>query len=438
MDWLASLGILIGIALLIYLAFKGVSILIIGPITAVLIILTNGMDLIPALFSDSNSYMVGLGNFITKYFIIFILGAILGKYLEDSKATVTIANSVLKLTGRSNPYAVLIAVFIIGALLTFGGVNIFIVIFTIVALSRPLFRELNIPWHLLLAPMVLGCATFTMTMFPGSPSIQNVIPTVLGTTLTAAPLIGIVASITVTVWGLLYMKWQLKIALDNGEEYVRTAADGNAGASTGEIPSLGAALAPMVVLIAIILIGSAMKISDVIIPALLAAIIVAAIVLNKFIPHQLGTLNAGAANAMSPAIFTAAAVGVGIVAASAPGFKVILGLIGSLPGGALVEMSAITGFLAAVTGSSSGALGIVMPAFSGAWLATGIAPEVIHRISAIASGGLSCMPHSGVVFALMAITGLTHKQCYKHIFWVGLVGSTIALIVSIIMAVLMY
>lgn len=438
MDWLASLGILVGIALLIYLAFKGVSILIIGPLTAVLIILTNGMDLIPALFSDSNSYMVGLGNFITKYFIIFILGAILGKYLEDSKATVAIANSVLKLTGRSNAYAVLVAVFIIGTLLTFGGVNIFIVIFTIVALSRPLFRELNIPWHLLLAPLVLGCATFTMTMFPGSPSIQNVIPTVLGTTLTAAPLIGIVASIAVIIWGLLYMKWQLKIALNNGEEYIRTAADGNTAAGDVEIPSLGAAVTPMVVLIGIILIGSAMKIPDIIIPALLVSVVVAALVLNKYIPNQLSTLNGGALNAMSPAVFTAAAVGVGIVAASAPGFKVILGLISSLPGGPLVEMSAITGFLAAVTGSSSGALGIVMPAFSEAWLATGITPEVIHRVTAIASGGLSCMPHSGVVFALMAITGLTHKQCYKHIFWVGLIGSTISLVVAILMAVMLY
>ncbi len=438
MSWLASLGILLGIALLICLAYKGVSILIIGPLTAVLIILTNGMPLMPALFSGPKSYMVGMGNFITQFFIIFILGAILGKYLEDSKATISIANSVLKLTGRSNPFAVMVAVVIIGALLTFGGVNIFIVIFTIVALSRPLFRELNIPWHLLLAPLVLGCATFTMTMFPGSPSIQNVIPTVLGTTLTAAPLMGIVTSIAVLAFGLLYIKWQLRVALDNGEEYVRTAADADAGTSDAVIPSLGIALTPMVILIAIILIGSAMKIPNIIVPALLVSVIVSAVVLKNFIPSQLATLNSGALNAMGPTVFTAAAVGVGIVASAAPGFKTILALISTLPGGALVQMSVITGFLAAVTGSSTGALGIVVPTFGTAWLATGVPPAVIHRVIAIAAGGLSCMPHCGVVFALMAITGLNHKQCYKHIFWIGMLGGVVALVVALLMAVMFY
>jgi len=438
MNWLASVGILLGIALLIFLAYRGVSILIIGPVTALLIIVTNRMDLMPSLFTGPKSYMAGVGNFVMSYFVIFILGAILGKYLEDSKATVSIANSVLKLTGRSNPFAVMVAVVIIGALLTFGGVNIFIVIFTIVALSRPLFREMNIPWHLLLAPLVLGCATFTMTMFPGSPSIQNVIPTALGTTLTAAPLMGIVTSIAVLAFGLMYIKWQLKVALDKGEQYEITAADGVAGGNDENIPSLIASLTPMVVLIAIILVGSAMKISNIIVPALLVSVIVAAVVLNKHIPNQMGTLNAGALNAMGPTVFTAAAVGVGIVAAAAPGFQTILDVFAKLPGGALVQMSVITGFLAAVTGSSTGALGIVIPLFGKAWLATGVNPAVIHRVVAIAAGGLSCMPHCGVVFALMTITGLNHKQCYKHIFWIGMVGGVVALIVALLMAVLFY
>lgn len=434
---LGPIGILMSIALLIYLAFKGVSILIIGPLTAALIILSNKMAITSALFSGTTSYMGGLGSFVTSFFLIFILGAVLGKYLEDSGAARAIANSILKVTGRSNPFAVLAAITLIGALLTYGGVNVFIVIFTIVALARPLFQALNIAWHIVLAPIALGCATFTMVMLPGTPAIQNVIPTVvLGTSLTAAPLIGIVSTLVIIVFGLFYIKWQLNVAAAKGEGFVATGKD--VSFEERELPSLALALTPMVILIGTILIGSAMKIPNIIIPALIVGILVAMGVLNKYIPNHMATLNSGAANAMGPAVFTAAAVGIGTVVAVAPGFKTILAVIQQIPGGAEVQIAAITGFMATVTGSPSGAEGIVMSAFGKAWLATGVAPEAIHRIVALSATALGAMPHNGTVFALMGITGLSHKQCYKHIFWIMMVGCTLSLISALILAVLFY
>ncbi len=437
MNLLGSIGILVSIAVLIYLAFRGVSILIIGPLTAALIVLSNKMVVTTALFSGATSYMGGLGSFVTSYLLIFILGAILGKYLEDSGAALAIANSILKVIGRNSAFAVLIAVTLIGALLTYGGVNVFIVVFTIVALARPLFQALDIAWHIVLAPIALGCATFTMAMLPGSPAIQNIIPTtVLGTTLTAAPLVGIVSTLVVVTFGLVYMKWQLKSATAKGEVFVATGKE--LGFEDRELPSLALALIPMIVLIGIILVGSVMEVSNIIIPALIVGILVAMGVLNKYIPSHLATLNSGAANAMGPAVFTAAAVGVGTVVATAPGFKSILAVIQGIPGGPVVQIAAITGFMAAVTGSPSGAEGIVMASFGKAWLATGVAPEVIHRIVALAAAALGAMPHNGTVFALMGITGLTHSQCYKHIFWIMMVGCTLALISGLIVSVLFY
>ncbi len=437
MNLLGSIGILVSIAVLIYLAFRGVSILIIGPLTAALIVLTNKMVVTSALFSGATSYMGGLGSFVTSYLLIFILGAVLGKYLEDSGAALAIANSILKVIGRNSAFAVLVAVTLIGALLTYGGVNVFIVVFTIVALARPLFQALNIAWHIVLAPIALGCATFTMAMLPGSPAIQNIIPTtVLGTTLTAAPLVGIVASLIVIIFGLVYMKWQLNVAAAKGEGFVATGKE--ISFEDRELPSIVLALIPMVVLIGIILIGSAMKIPNIIIPALIAGILVAMLVLHKYIPNHLATLNSGAANAMGPAVFTAAAVGVGTVVAVAPGFKAILAVIQGIPGGPVVQIAAITGFMAAVTGSPSGAEGIVMASFGKAWLATGVTPVVIHRIVALSAAALGAMPHNGTVFALMGITGLNHSQCYKHIFWIMMVGCTLALIGGLIVSVLFY
>lgn len=438
MSWLAPVGIILGITLLVYLAIRGVNIVIIAPLAAIVIILTNGMSLQEAFFVGKTSYLAGLGGFITGFLPIFILGAVLGKYLEDSKATITIANSIFKLTGKENAYAVLIAISLISAVLTYGGVSLFIVIFTIVALARPIFKELNLPWRLVMVPMIYGGTTFTMTMVPGTPSIQNVIPTALGTTLAAAPLMSIVVTIISISIGLVYMKWQLKNVLATGEHYEESGQVINSDVHPHELPSLLASVLPMVVLIAIIFIGSAMHISNIIVPALLAAVIAAALVLFNHIPNQIKTLNAGATNSLLPIIFTAAAVGVGSVVASAPGFKLLQGGISSLPGGALTQVPLITGFLAMVTASASGALGIAIPLFGKSWVAAGVSPEVAHRIAAMASSTFSAMPQSGFIFSCMAVFGLSHKEVYKHIFFLGLVGGTVCLVVAIFMAVIIY
>jgi H+/gluconate symporter-like permease len=435
---LAPIGIILGIVILVYLAMKGVNIVIIAPLAALVIIFTNGMSLQEAFFLGKTSYLFGLGGFIGAFLPIFMLGAILGKYLEDSKATITIANSIFKLTGRDNAYTVLLAIALISAILTYGGVSLFIVIFTIVALARPIFKELNLPWHLVMVPMIFGGTTFTMTMVPGTPSIQNVIPTQLGTTLTAAPLLSIAATIVSIMFGIVYMKWELNKAITSGKHYEEGGQIIETEVNPKQIPSLFLSILPMVVLIGIIFIGSAMKISNIIVPALLTAVIVAAIGLNKWIPNQLKTLNTGAINSLLPIIFTAAAVGVGSVVASAPGFNTIQEILSTIPGGTLMQIPIITGFLAMVTASASGALGIVIPLFGQTWVASGVDPEVVHRIAAMASSTFAAMPQSGFIFSCMAVFGLTHKEVYKQVFFLGLVGGILCMIVTMILAIIIY
>ncbi len=436
MEWLAPAGIVIGIILLIISAYKGVNIIVIAPIAATIIIISNGMNLKTSLFAAQQSYMSGLGGFLMAYFIIFALGSILGKYLEDSKATFTIANKILQITGQNNAYAVMIAIAIVGAILSYGGISVFIVVFTLAPLAKPLFKKLNIAWHLFIAALFAGVGTFTMTMLPGTPAIQNVIPTQLGTTLTAAPFMGIICSLVVITYSLFYMKRQLAISLAAGECYMNENTEPSIDINPNELPPIGISIAPLIILITVILIGSAMKIPDIIIPALLIAIISAAILLNKYIPQQLVTLNTGAVNAISPAFFTASAVGVGSITILAPGFNIILSAISSLPGGTLVQITAITGLLSVVTASPSGALGIVIPAFGHAWVASGIAPEIVHRISAITAGAFGAMPHCGVIFAIMAVTGLKHREVFRHFFFMGFIGGIIALIAALLMSVL--
>ncbi|HEY3423226.1 MAG TPA: GntP family permease [Negativicutes bacterium] len=438
MDWMYPVGIICSLSLIIFLALRGYSILVIGPVCTLLVIVTNQMDIAKALFTDKASYMMGVGGFITKYFIIFLLGAILAKYMEDSGAARSISNYMLKLTGTEKPFRVLLAVFIISSLLTYGGINVFVAMFAIVPLARPLFRALNIPWHLIMIPIPLGLATYTMSMLPGAPSIHNIIPTtVLGTTLMAAPLVGIVAAIVTVTFGLWYMKVSFVKAQKANEGYTVTAADEKL-IDTQNLPPLGGSLVPMITLLVIIFVGSFLKIPNIILIALCVAIIIAAIGFNRYITKHSVTINAGALGSVTPAIFTAAAVGFGIVIAQSPGFTVISGWISAIPGGPLIKLSVATGLMSAVTGSSAGSLGIIMEAFAKQYLAQGVNPEVLHRIAAIASNPLAAMPHSGAVLTLLAITGLTHKDAYRHIFITVCVGGLLSLTAALVVVSLTY
>jgi H+/gluconate symporter-like permease len=385
MEYAGSIGLVVATALIIYLALKGYSIMVIGPVCALIVVFSNKMDFTAAMFSAPNSFMMGLGGFIGKYFIVFLLGSILAKYIEDSGAALSIARSMLKITGDNNRYGVLLALTLIAAILTYGGVTMFVVVFAMIPLARPLFEKLDMPWHLVMIPVALGAATFTLTMMPGTPSVQNYIPTtLLHTTLTAGALVGLLGAVVTILFGLWYMKRSLNLSISAKESYSGPAVQSGAAAEK-PLPSLWLSLTPLVVLIIIIFAGSALKIENILVPAMVLAIVMAAILLRKYIPSQTATLNSGAAQSITPVFFTAAAVGFGTVVAAAPGFTVISHAILGIKGNPLISLSIATNLLAVVTGSATGALGIIMEAFAKSFLALGVNPEAMHRIAVMSA-----------------------------------------------------
>ena len=438
MDVIGIIGIIAALAVIIYLATKGFNILIIGPLCAIIIILTNQMNILDALmFNTSTSFMWSMAGFVAKFFPIFILGAILGKYMENSGAAYVIAQRILNKGDSNNAWKILVAITIVGVILTYGGISAFVVLFVIVSLARPLFRAVNIPWHLIMIPLSLGAASFTMTMMPGCPSVQNIIPaTIMGTPLTAAPLLGLFASAVFIILTLWYMRRALNQAQVNKETYTVTAAD-DVVYSPDNLPSLFKSVLPIALVIAILLPGSFMRIANIVYIALPIGIIISMILFHKHITSHIATLNGGATNALIPAVYTGAAVGFGIVVTSAPGFQIFSNLLSGIEN-PLISLASMTYVFTAVTGSGSGALGIVLQTFGQNYLASGMSPDVIHRIATIA-----CMPMCGIafgggVFNLLAVTGLTHKEAYRHIFIVSIIIGTITLIASILFAMLVY
>ncbi len=434
MPTLQITGILIAIIFIIYGAMRGISILVLAPVCAIIVIVTNQMPLFDGLLGG-DSYMTGLADFVVNFFAVFALGAILAKYMEVSGAAQAIANRVLKITGTAKPYPVLVGLFLITALLTYGGISLFVAIFVLVPLARPLFKQLNLAWSLVPVPITMGFGTFTMTMLPGSPSIQNVVPTAyLGTSLTAAPILGILASLVAVAFSLWFIHFTMKKSIAKGITYADFEDTGSSEKLKENIPSFGAAVLPLVLLILIILAGSYFKVPQIILIGLTAAIIVSALVFRKYIPGQIAVLNQGASGSVMPVLLTSSSVAFGVVITLAPGFKFISDFILGIPGDPLISLSIASTVFGGITGSSSGALGIVLQAFGDNYLAMGIHPDVIHKVSAIASSVLTVMPHSGVILTMFALTGLNHKNAFMSQFLGMTLANLLALIVVILAA----
>lgn len=439
MDIIQVLGILLGIIVVIYGAMKGFSILIVAPIASIIVIITNQLDFFTSLIGKENSYMTGLTGFIINFFVVFLLGAILAKYIDKSGAAQSIAKKILEKTGTKNPFSVLVALLIITAILTYGGVSLFVVIFVLIPLAKPLFKQLNIAWNLVTIPIQVGLGTFTMTMLPATPSIQNVVPTAyLGTTLTAAPLLGIIGAVVAAAFGLWYMKFTLNKSIARGETFADFNVKDSDEELKEEIPSFLLSITPIVLLIAIILVGSVLKVPNIIVIGLAAAVIVSAILFKNYIPSQKAVINEGASGSIMPVFFTSSAVAFGVVITLAPGFKYISDLILNIPGNPLISLSVASALFGGITGSASGALGIVMQAFGQSYLDMGLNPEVIHRVSAVASSVITLMPHNGAVLTFLALTGLTHQNGFKYQFIAVTGANLLALVAVLITAIIIY
>ncbi|HFH9945711.1 TPA: GntP family permease [Streptococcus suis] len=436
MEILAILGVLLAVVAIIYLTSKNLHVIVAAPVASLIILVTNQMNIIEAMLGKEQSYMAGLAGFLINNFVIFMLGSILARYMEASGATLTIANSILKVMGKDSPYKVLLAIALITSILTYGGVSIFVVIFTLLPLSRPLFKELNINWALFPIPVFMGASTYTMTTLPGTPSIQNVIPTkVLGTSLTAAPLISLAASLVLLLFGLFYMAYCLKKSLANGESYTEDDDDTVVDLADKR-PNLFFSILPLLSLIGTIFLLN--KTPNVLAIGLLVSIILSAILFYPYLPNQKELLNSGATASIVPAFATSSTVAFGTVLTLSAGFAVIQEWIQQIPGSPLISLSVSTALLSGIIGSSSGAVGIASSNFLPAYLEMGINPEILHRVVVVASAILTVVPQSGVMITFHNLSKISMKRGLKYSFVLVTVGHILALMVILALVGLLY
>lgn len=425
---MSVLGIAIGLIGIMVACMKGLSILIAAPIFSMIVAGFGGMELLPAFME---TYMGGASGYIMSFFPMFFLGAIFGKIMEDTGAAAAVGNWIIEKIGADKA---ILAVVVACLVLTYGGISLFVVVFTMYPLGMAIFKEANVPKRFIAGSIAFGSFTITMTSIPGSPQIQNIIPTeFFGTDAMAAPFLGIVAAALIFIGGYTYLKRELNKAWENGEEYTE-AEDENFGGDEQEgLPSVVLSIIPLVSVVVLLNVFG-MDINA----ALFWGNAIALILLwNRFdvIKDVAGTLNEGANGSLTAIMNTALAVGFGSVVRAVSGFDVLVDALGEVTLGNPYLFGVVsTNVLAGATGSASGGMSIALEALSESFLAMGGQPELLHRLIAIASGGLDVLPHNGAVITLLIVTGLTHKDAYKDIFVVALLIPVIVGLLAVIPA----
>jgi len=426
------LGVLAALALLIFLALRGVSILIITVVCAGIVALANGQALNAAL---TGAYMQGLAAFLQQFFLLFLFGAMFGKIMGDSGAATSVAHVLSRKLGAGR--ALLITV-LACAILSYGGVNIFILVFTVYPLGLQLVKQANLPKRLLAGAIALGGGTFTMTALPGTPSIQNLIPAqAFGTPATAAPELGIPAALVMFALGYWYLAWQAKKAGRAGEGFVAGRSDGAAikDLRPEDLPHWGLSLLPLAIVLGVIIATRNMKPPLPWVNAALAAgCVIGVVVFYRRLKNVLAVLGEGAANSALPIINTSAVIGFGTVVSTVPAFKAFAGFFAGLHLPPLLSASVVVNVMAGLMGSASGGLRIFAQTMTPHYLGLGVEPALLHRISAIASGGLDSLPHNGVVITMLMVMGLTHREAYKEIFVTTVLVPLAALVVALAIA----
>ncbi len=443
---LSLFGIFLGLGLLMYLAFKGYSIIWVAPLAAAVVALTGGLDIISTYMGP---YMTGLVGFVKAWFPAFLLSAIFGNMMETTGAAKSIA---IFLTHKLGSKLAIAAIVLSCAVLTIGGVSLFVVVFAIYPLALAMFREANISRKLIPGAIALGAFTFTMTAVPGSPQIQNLIPMqYFGTTAMAAPIMGLTATFILFFGGVFYLNWKRNKLESQGEFYTEPDAAHLGKKDDGEkLPNILVALLPLVTVVTILNVlpyivtfteeqkAAGRSASEFIVYALLAGIaLIFVLNINKR-EKLMKSLAVGSQGALGAIMNTSAAVGFGTVVRAVPGFADLTNILLAIPGNPLISLAVAVNLLAGATGSASGGMGIALAALGAKYMelakTTGIDPQAFHRIASLASGGMDTLPHNGAVLTLLNNTGMTHKDSYFDIMVVSLILPIVASIPAIALA----
>lgn len=407
---LGMAGLLAGLLLLIVLTMRGFNLFILAPLCALLVAVTNG---IPFWQTAGNAdfihgYMNGFAGFVSAWFLMFLLGSLFGKLMEHTGAADAVALAIINKLGKAHAVA---AVVLACAVLTYGGVSVFVVAFSAYPMAVSLFKDANLPRRFIPAALGLGSVTFTMTS-AGSPEIQNWIPIqYLKTSPYAGWEVSLVVAIFMAAIGYAWLRKMINSAVAKGEHFQGRDSDPTVGNRALPHPMLG--IMPLLVVLGLSNWLHHSLQQAALIVALSGGVLTLYFLNRRFVQNLDQALNDGVTGALLAIGNTAAVVGFGSVAKLTPAFDTIVRHMTHLPGPELLGAAIAVSVIAGVTGSASGGQAIALPEIAPTYLDRGVDAEQLHRVVAISSGALDSLPHNGyVVTTIRAICGESHQNAY--------------------------
>ncbi|SNC63524.1 H+/gluconate symporter [Kytococcus aerolatus] len=455
---LGLIGIFLSLAFLIGMAYRGHSVLLLGPLAALIATILSGA---PLLASYTQVFMPAAAKFISSFFPLFLAGAIFGQLMTASGMATRIAGLAARVLGAR--FAVLVTV-VATALLTYGGVNGWVVVFTIFPIAMSLFKVADVPRRLMPGAIAFGIFTFAAAALPGSPQIHNAIPApFFGTDTFAAPGLSLIGTAIVLGVGMLWLAHRERTLRAAGEHFDTPTHNERTGKVDPADLSVvwkskqtdhddilrtttGQGLLALVPILAVVATNALM--TYVVVPRMDAgylaeekfggvdlksvaalwsvtvALVVGCLIVMALNARHVGRLftemSEGARNAVLPIFNTASEVGFGATIASLAAFAGIRDGIMGVSDNAVVTSAVSSATISGVTGSGSGGMTIALEAF-GEQLATmaqqqGIDMELMHRATAMAAVSWDSLPHNGAMVTLLLVTGLTHRESYKDMF----------------------
>lgn len=428
MEIIAIIGLLIAVFVMIFGAYKGLGALPLTLLAGLIVIISNGISL----WTGINGYYIGgFTGTLSLYLVLFLASCLYAKFMDVSGSAKTIAVSLIDKLGTKN---ILFALTFIIIILVYGGVSLFVALFAVGPIAISMLKEANLPRHLALASFSVGAGGITVTMLPGTTQLSNVIPSqYLGTTLTAAPVFSIILALITLVASLWYIKYVEKKAVAKGEVW---SDEGLTMPITqldrSDLPPVWKAYTPIILLIiAIVILTQFVKDTTMLTTYCMVGATVVCYLLNldKFKGKDMKkVINVGLTDGVTAIVGLAAVVGFGTVVQYSAAFANVTEWVLKMELSPYWKGIVATAVISGVTGSSTAGLNLLFQNFGEYFMNSGCNLEILHRLCAVASGTLDSLPHNSALFLTFAYMGLTHKEGYKHYWWMTVVLPTVLVI----------
>lgn len=426
---MSLVGILVALAVLIVICYRKFNPVAGTLICVIILALFSG---IPVLETITDTYFTGFADFLKNNFLIFATGTIFASVMEGSGAAAAFAKMIYsKVGGRGAIYGCMLAVLILGYI----GINGWALMFIAYPIFLCVFKQENLPrW--LIPGVIYTSLAYNCSMFPGSPSILNILPMqYLGTDTMAASGLGIATGIFCSILCVIYLEYEFRKAKKNNDGFVITEdiAEKMKTFEEMEIVKPWRSVIPMAVLFILL---NIFKVNVNV--AIIIASFCCVVLYWDTTPKKLNLIDEGVKKTSMVIMNTAAVVGFGYVVKSTVGFQTLINMLADLDGNPLISFASATTLIAGATGSGSGGIGIAMEVFAQKYMDLGVNPEVLHRVAAIACNGLDTLPHNSMVITCLMACGMTHKESYKPIFITSVCITLLGLVFAVFLGITFY